>query len=241
MATTGIGTAARIVITSTAPTLILSPTNTAQRLTYQITASVRDVLGTPLSVQPQLYYDLLAGHGSATVSSTGLVTATAPGKVIVQVACASFGNSINLFTREGLPWNAITAEQTIQVTTGFILPDFQFSLSFAAGTYTISQTPVPNSTWNGTVVYSLGQKSAFPGSSAPTVIATITGTGTATFTNSSNFKLQGTDQTNGVYHAIYTYLNGGTVSPTFPQTSVRGAGDGPNGTSNSGQPRTVST
>ena len=238
--TTGLNTAARIKITSSAPTLVLSPTNTGQCLTYQLVASVTDVAGNVLGSQPQLYYDIIAGQGSASVSTTGLITGEAEGNVVVQVACAPFGQHVTQFTPAGMPINAITAEQSIQVKEGFIKPDFYFILSLSGSTFTIHQFAETNSTWNGTVQYSIGQKSAYPGSSNPTVIATITGTGTATFANSSSdFKLQGTDQATGVYHACYTYLNGGTVSPTFPQNSVRGTADGPNGTSNSGQPRTI--
>ena len=162
-----------------------------------------DVLGTPLSVQPQLFYGLLAGHGGATVSSTGLVTATAPGNVVELVACA-LGDS-SLFTPAGIPINAITAEQSIWVTNGFVPLDFYFTLSLSGSTFTIHQFAETNSTWNGTVQYSLGQKSAYPESSNLTVIATITGTSTATFASpnaANNFKLQANDATNGVFHAF---------------------------------------
>jgi hypothetical protein len=237
--TTGLSTAARVVITSLAPTLILSSTNTGQLLTYQIQAEVTDVKGN-VQAGTQLYYDIVAGHDVATVSATGLVTAEAPGQVIVQVSAAAFNAHPGAFTPSGIPATGVVyAEQSIQVTEGFIQPDFQFQLDYNSGTgiFTITQAPVPGSTWNGTVQYSLGQKSAFPGSPDPAVIATITGSGTATFTNgSTNFKLQGTDAANNVYHALYT-----TLSPTFPQYSVRGLhglGAQGQGTDNSGAART---
>jgi len=236
MTTTGLNTAARVKITSSAPTLILSATNTGQLLTYQITASVTDVAGNVLASQPQLYYDILAGHGSATVSDSGLVTGEAEGNVVVQVACTPFGQNVTQFTPSGLPINAITAEQSIQVTTGFIVPDFYFVLtSPSAGNYVITQHPETNSTWDDTVTYTLG-----PTNANPSVLGTITGSGTLSFSNSSqNFVVQATCAASGTNHwAWSTWNSGNLVNPVFayPVLSSRGRNDGASGTSNSGTP-----
>ena len=51
--TTGLNTAARIRITSSAPTLVL--VGASQLLTYQIAAQVTDVDGNVLGSQPELY------------------------------------------------------------------------------------------------------------------------------------------------------------------------------------------
>lgn len=234
--TTGLNTAARIKITSSAPTLVLSPTNTGQLLTYQITAQVTDVAGNVLDPQPDLYYDILGGFDSATVSDEGLVTAEAPGNVIVQVSAAALGATSNLFTPAGIPINAITAEQSVLVTEGAVPLDFYFTLAYSEGTYTITQSPETDSTWSEEVTYTLG-----PSNANPTVLGTITGSGTRTFTNgSNNFVLQATDFVTGRFHAIFTMLNSGPLiggTPMFPQTSSRGGGNGTaSGTADSGTP-----
>jgi hypothetical protein len=136
--TTGLNTAARVVITSSAPTLVL--VGATQLLTYQLSASVTDVDGNVLGTQPQLYYDIVAGTDVANVSHTGLVTATglAAGQCVVQVACAAFGATPGAYTPSGIPATGVVyAEQTIQVTPGVqILPDFSFTLD--ANSYTVS-------------------------------------------------------------------------------------------------------
>jgi hypothetical protein len=135
--TTGLNTAARIRITSSAPELVLI--GAEQQLTYQITAVVTDVDGTALSVQPEIYYNIVAGNDVAEVSDSGLVTATGAGQAVIQVSAAAFGNTINLFTVDGIPTNAIYAEQTVQVVPGVpVTPDFSFTLD--SDSYTVSPT-----------------------------------------------------------------------------------------------------
>jgi hypothetical protein len=234
--TTGLNTAARVRITSTAPTLTLSPTNTGQLLTYQITAEVTDVAGNVLDPQPQLYYNVIAGFDLATISDTGLVTAEAPGQVVVQVSAAAFGAVPGAFTPEGIPQTGIVyAEQTVKVTEGQVVPDFFFVLtSPSAGNYTITQSPETNSTWDETVTYTLG-----PTNANPTVLGTITGSGTLSFSHGSqNFVLQGTCAGSGTFHVIYTSSNSGPMISDpqfqFPCFSIRGKFSD-SGT-NSGQP-----
>jgi hypothetical protein len=236
--TTGLGTAARVRITSNAPTLILSNTNTGQLLTYQITAEATDVEGNILDPQPQLYYNLLAGFDVAEVSDTGLVTGIAPGQAIVQVSAAAFGAVPGAFTPDGIPQTGVVyAEQSIQVTEGYITPDFFFTVSsLGGGSYQISQHPETNSTFSGAVTYVLGP----PNSPTAAVFGAITGTGTLNFSSSSpNFILTGTYLFDGVpqtYHQVWSAWGAGT----FPVQSVRvgGGGFGVSGhaSNSSGQP-----
>jgi hypothetical protein len=133
--TTGLNTAAIVLITSAAPTLTL--VGASQSLSYQITAEVTDVAGNVQS-DVDLYYSISAGHDVATVSDSGLVTAQAQGQVVVQVSAAALGNTINIFTPAGVPVNAIYAEQSVQVVEGVpLLSSFSFTLS----EYSVTITP----------------------------------------------------------------------------------------------------
>jgi hypothetical protein len=156
--TTGLNIAARVVITSSAPTLVLI--GASQLLTYQITAQVTDVDGNVLGSQPELYYNIVAGNDVAEVDDSGLVTATAAGQVVVQVSAAAFGNTINLFTVDGIPINAIYAEQTVQVTPGVpVTPDFSFTLDSATihigttGIATLTITQTAHAGFSGTTTF----------------------------------------------------------------------------------------
>jgi hypothetical protein len=235
--TTGLGTAARVRITSTAPVLILSATNTGQLLTYQITAEATDVDGN-VQTGVQLYYSLSAGFDVAEVSDTGLVTGIAPGVAIVQVSAAAFGAVPGAFTPDGIPQTGVVyAEQSVQIVEEFIQPDFFFTVSsLGGGSYQISQHPETNSTFSGAVTYVLGP----PNSPTAAVFGAITGTGTLNFSSSSpNFILTGTYLFDGVpqtYHQVWSAWGAGT----FPVQSVRvgGGGFGVSGhaSNSSGQP-----
>jgi hypothetical protein len=235
--TTGLAIAARVRITSSASVLILSDTNTEQLTSYQIQAEATDVAGNVLDPQPQLYYNVIAGFDVATVSDTGLVTATAPGQAVIQVSAAAFGAVPGAFTPEGIPQTGIVyAEQSVTITEGYVKPDFFFVLSSPSpGNYTITQSPETNSTWDETVTYTLG-----PTNANPTVLGTIMGTGTLSFNSSSQqMVVQGTCAASGTFHVIYTSSNSGPISDPqyqFPCYSIRGkftdAG------TNSGQPYT---
>jgi hypothetical protein len=156
-AATGVGCVSRVKITSSAPTLVLI--GASQTLTYQITAEATDNFGNVQS-DVELYYNIVAGNDVATVSDSGLVTATASGQAVVQVSAAAFGNTVNLFTPNGVPLNAVYAEQTVSVVPGVpITPDFSFTLSSSSididstGTATLTVTQTALHGFNGTVTY----------------------------------------------------------------------------------------
>jgi hypothetical protein len=157
--TTGVGCVSRVNITSSAPTLVLIGAD--QALTYQITAEATDNFGTVIP-DVELYYNIVAGNDVADVSGSGLVTATAPGQCVVQVSAAAFGNTINLFTPDGVPLNAVYAEQPVSVVEGVpILPDFSFTLDSESytvgpnGTFSITITQTALNGFTGDVAYSL--------------------------------------------------------------------------------------
>ena len=155
--TTGVGCISRINITSSAVTLVLI--GASQALTYQITAEATDNFGTVIP-DVELYYNIVAGNDVAEVSDSGLVTATGAGQALVQVSAAAFGNTINLFTPDGIPINAVYSEQAVSIENGVpITPDFSFTLdsdtytvdSDGSVTVTITQTALHGFT--GTVGY----------------------------------------------------------------------------------------
>jgi hypothetical protein len=157
--TTGLNIAARVRITSSAPTLVL--VGASQSLTYQITAEVTDVDNNLLDPQPDLYY-ATNDDSIATVSDDGLVTAVGAGVVNVTVATPAFGNAISLWQVNGLPWNSVEAEQSLQVVQGTpILPDFSFTLDSsdytvsANGTFSITITQTAYDGFTGDVSYVL--------------------------------------------------------------------------------------
>lgn len=114
--TTGVGVAARVVITSVAPTLVL--VGASQQLDYQVEAQAEDIDGNVLESQPTIHYSVVAGNDVAAIDTEGLLIATFPGQCIVQAAVGNLNSGF------------IYAEQTVQVVQGVALgPDFSFTLS----------------------------------------------------------------------------------------------------------------
>jgi len=128
--TSGIGVAARVIITSSAPTLVLQ--GSSQLLDYQITAEVTDVNHTPLDPQPTILYSVVTGQDIADIDDTGLVVAGTPGWCVIQCAV---GNLLSGF---------IYAEQNLLVTEGVpITPSFSFTLSTDSVTISTTGTSSP--------------------------------------------------------------------------------------------------
>jgi hypothetical protein len=213
--TNGVGCISRINITSSALTLVLI--GASQRLTYQITAEATDNFGTVIP-DVELFYNIVAGNDVAEVSDSGLVTATGAGQAIVQVSAAAFGNTINLFTPDGIPINAVYSEQAISIEEGVpFKPSFSFTLSessvtispTSAASVTITQTigahgdpgPVTYSFYGAEGVWNWAD--SIPSSPHPTIwfafSNNVSGSTTTTFTVSAAAGAGNTPSTPGTY------------------------------------------